>query len=102
MKTDFSKMSLDELETHVQAAQAELDNRREARRQELIAELEKLGGLPNGAAKKPERKARTPRPKYRSFRDPEKTWSGRGRIAGWLKQEMEETGKPLEDFLIRD
>lgn len=43
----------------------------------------------------------TPAPKYRSKKDPNLTYSGRGAIAGWLRKEMEETGEPIEAFLIK-
>lgn len=39
-------------------------------------------------------------PKFRSLKDPSKTWAGRGKIAGWLEEEMRETGRPKEHFLI--
>ena len=38
--------------------------------------------------------------KYRSLKDPSLTSTGQGRLAGWLKAEMEESGRPIEDFLI--
>ncbi len=40
--------------------------------------------------------------KYRSLKDPSLTSTGQGRMAAWLKAEMEESGRPLEDFLARD
>jgi DNA-binding protein H-NS len=39
--------------------------------------------------------------KYRSLKNPELVWSGRGALAGWLKAEMAESGKPKEAFLIK-
>jgi len=36
--------------------------------------------------------------KYRSLRDPAKTWAGRGAEPTWLKAEMAESGKSLEAF----
>jgi DNA-binding protein H-NS len=41
-----------------------------------------------------------PTAKYRSFKNPELTWAGRGTRAAWLIKEMEESGLPLEAFLI--
>jgi DNA-binding protein H-NS len=43
----------------------------------------------------------SPAPKYRSTRNPELTWSGRGGAARWLLAEMEESKKPIDHFLIK-
>jgi DNA-binding protein H-NS len=40
-------------------------------------------------------------PKYRSKTDPTLTWSGRGRMATWLANEIK-AGKNKESFLIKD
>ena len=37
--------------------------------------------------------------KYRHPDDPSKNWTGRGRMAKWLKEEIE-GGKALEDFAV--
>lgn len=66
---------------------------KEARRQELEAEIKSLGFKP-GEAKKPP----TVAAKYRSKKNPSKTWAGRGAEPTWLKAEMAETGLTLDDF----
>ncbi len=38
------------------------------------------------------------KPKYVNPQRPTETWSGRGRIAKWLKKKLED-GAELEDFL---
>lgn len=38
-------------------------------------------------------------PKYVHPEDPAKTWSGRGRKPGWIK-EWEEQGRPLDELLL--
>lgn len=38
--------------------------------------------------------------KYRNPEKPEETWSGRGKMARWLREKLEAGGK-LEDFLVR-
>jgi DNA-binding protein H-NS len=38
-------------------------------------------------------------PKYRNPKDPEKTWSGKGRKPGWIVKALEK-GKKLKDFEI--
>jgi DNA-binding protein H-NS len=40
-------------------------------------------------------------PKYRSKTNPTLTWSGRGRMATWLANEIK-AGKSKESFLIKD
>ena len=60
---------------------------------------------------KPERKKKTttdpdgetrtsPAPKYRSKKNPDLTWSGRGRMASWMVAEMDESGEEKDHFLI--
>ena len=38
-------------------------------------------------------------PKYRNPKDPNKTWTGKGRKPGWIVEGLEK-GKTLEDFAI--
>lgn len=74
------------------AATAEL----EARAKELgftLAEL--LGTVPVKA------KTRAPvAPKYRNPKNPEETWTGRGRPPRWLSVALTSVGTKLEDFAI--
>lgn len=44
-------------------------------------------------------KRKAPQPKYRDPEHPENTWSGRGKMAGWLQDKIDE-GAALEDFEI--
>jgi len=69
---------------------------KERRRQELRNELGSLADRPMKAKPKPAGK-----PKYRSLANPNLVWGGRGALASWLKAEMQESGKPLEAFLVR-
>lgn len=51
--------------------------------------------------RKPTESGRAPaRMKYRSLKDPSLQSAGKGRPAKWLIEEMAETGKPMEAFLI--
>ena len=54
---------------------------------------------------KPSKKTRstlpTAKPKYRSKSNPTLTWSGRGRMATWLADEIK-AGKSKDSFLIKD
>lgn len=57
---------------------------------------ELLGGRMNNVSKK----SPGAPPKYRSKTDPSLTWSGRGRMATWLANEVK-AGKRKETFLIK-
>jgi DNA-binding protein H-NS len=92
----------------LQDMQSNYKHKAEAERKELlarIAELDALTGRPDPAL--PSKQAgdgRTGKPapaKYRSKKEPDVTWSGRGADPKWLRAEMEETGEPKEAFLIQ-
>ncbi|MEQ7884083.1 H-NS histone family protein [Xanthomonas hortorum] len=55
---------------------------------------------PSAAKKAGKRKLGPVPPKYRNLKNPEETWSGRGRQPRWLAQQVAQ-GKSLEAFLIR-
>lgn len=77
---DYASMSIDELEELVGELTAILQGKKDARRAELMAELEKLGGVPRaprGLA--PDRQRQSPKPAYRTP-DGSFEWSGRGGI----------------------
>ncbi|WP_440588167.1 H-NS family nucleoid-associated regulatory protein [Bradyrhizobium genomosp. III] len=66
---------------------------KDARRLQLEAEIKALGFEP-GEGKRPLSAAA----RYRSLRNPTKTWAGRGAEPTWLRAEMAESGKSLEAF----
>jgi DNA-binding protein H-NS len=101
---DFEALTILELRELITAAQSVLDKKVDARRAELMAELSDLGGAPKPSPHKPNLgadKRASVEPKYRSLKNPELTWGGRGQKSKWLIAEMAETGKPLEAFLIK-
>jgi DNA-binding protein H-NS len=80
-------------------------NLAEARRRELMAEMEQLSSLTRNSqapAKPTATRMRPPAKKkrYRSKLHPHLIWEGRGRRPKWLEEEMAATGEPLESFLI--
>lgn len=101
---DFSEMSMAELQELVDAAQAALNEKKDARRQELLAELEALGG-----ASEPVRRARVvpaadagaqrakPAVKFRD--DKGNTWTGRGATPKWLAA-YEAEGRNRSEFAV--
>jgi DNA-binding protein H-NS len=71
------------------------------RREELQSQLSKLlemNGSGNGGSKG-RGKARSVAAKYRSPKNADEVWSGRGRMPLWLGAEIK-AGKDREDFLI--
>jgi len=68
---------------------------------ELRKQLSKLTGdkPARGGARK--RKGGKVAPKYRSKKDPQLVWSGRGALPRWMKEEMKGTKLKKESFLIK-
>lgn len=106
---DLRKLSLSELQTVIDAATRIMNEKRDARREELMAELQKLGGAPGRRGSKSKvvsdaaparRKSKKAGLKYRSKKDPQNTWSGRGMLPLWMREEMKGTRLAKEDFLI--
>lgn len=97
-KADYESMDLDELQALSETIAALLESRKNARRAELIAELEKLGGAPSVRAPRQSKPAddtgrAKPPAKYASKRNADLTWTGRGIKPKWLTAEMAETGE---------
>ncbi|WP_020184519.1 H-NS histone family protein [Methylopila sp. 73B] len=97
-KTDYSSMSIADLQALSDEVSAALEAKKDERRQELLKELEALGGSPKSATRRTaDEGTGTTRPKpgakYRSKKSPDVTWTGRGALPNWLKAEMEETGE---------
>lgn len=93
---DISKLSIDELDKLI----ASLAERRkilvEKRRAELLAELEKLGGIPHTAPPS-KRRLRQHVPAYRDENG--NYWAGRGPAPKWLL-EHEAAGRDRSQFAI--
>lgn len=85
---------------------AELKSRREAKIQQLRADLKKaadeLGVRMEELVKKPS--ASKPRgkvaPKYQNPSNPDETWTGRGQKPGWVRDALA-AGKTLDQLLIQ-
>lgn len=80
--TAFKALSLDEQTEAYPQITAAFNTAKDARRQQLEAEIRTLGFKP-GEVKKPA-----------------VGWAGRGAVATWLKDEMAATGLPLEAFKV--
>ena len=69
-------------------------------RQSLEKQILRLGGS-NGARTKGTLKGSKVAPKYRSKKDPNMTWAGRGATPLWLRDEMKAGRLKKESFLIK-
>lgn len=104
-KPSIDGMSFEELMELKAAVDAALSEKANAKRKELMAQLQALDEAVGRAHHKqadnePRRTRGTPAPKYRSKKNPDVTWSGRGADPNWLKAEMEESGDEKSSFLI--
>jgi DNA-binding protein H-NS len=105
MPTDLQKMTVAELDALIERAHEVRETTRERRRLDLKTEIEtKLKGegftplevLGAKIRPKPE-----PLPaKYADPADASQTWSGKGRMPGWLQTRID-AGATLESFLIK-
>lgn len=108
---DLSKLSIEELETLVKDAQAEITARREAERERVLGQMRELAaslGLTLEDVVRMERgkgagkgggAAAAVAPKYRHPSDPNLTWSGRGKRPAWIAEALA-AGKSLEDLAV--
>jgi DNA-binding protein H-NS len=76
-----------------------------SRASELQSQLAQLGGVAGNSKGRGRRKrgalrGRKVAPQFRSKKSPKLTWSGRGVMAGWMKEEMKGTKLKKEDFRI--
>src|SRR5438874_8050860 len=97
----FGNLSFDQQKDALGRMQGEHEQSRSAKRAELVTQLAALGyavpkkrgrpaGKANGAGNGAVRKARRGKVKAK-YRDPKtnETWSGRGRMASWLKSKQD-------------
>ena len=107
----FGDLSFDQQKDALDWMQGEHEQSRSAKRAELMTQLAALGyGVPkkrgrpagkaNGVGNGAVRKARRGKvkAKYRDSRTGE-TWSGRGRMASWLKSKQD-AGEKIERYLV--
>lgn len=120
MKSDLSAnldvLSVEELITHIAAAQAILSAKQEKLREEFIAETHRkaqslglsLDDLFSGtASKKTSGRDKGEKPvvrrlvavKYQDPQNPESTWTGRGMKPRWLRDKLN-AGAKIEDFSV--
>jgi DNA-binding protein H-NS len=113
----FGALSFDQQRDALGQLQSQHDHSRSAKRTELETQLAALGfGVPkkrgrprlsangnghvsskNGAAQKKARRSKV-KAKYRDPKTKE-TWSGRGRMASWLKSKQD-AGEEIEKYLV--
>ena len=105
---DLSKLSVEELESLVKDAQAEITARREAERERVLGQMRELAaslGLTLEDVVKLERGkavkgvAASVQPKYRHPTNPNLTWTGRGKRPAWIAEALA-AGKSLDDLAV--
>jgi DNA-binding protein H-NS len=105
----FGELSFDEQSSALAQLQNQYEQSRAAKRSELQKQLAALGYTPGKKRGRPRananssgngRKGRTGKVKAK-FRDPKtnETWSGRGRMASWLKSKQD-AGEKIEKYLV--
>jgi DNA-binding protein H-NS len=97
---DIKKLSFEELLALRQSVNKKLSIQRE----ELEKQIARLGPNSNNGSRVDGRAARrgTKVPaKFRSRKNPSMTWSGRGAIPRWMREEMKGTKLKKEAFLIK-
>jgi DNA-binding protein H-NS len=106
----FGKLSFEQQRDILDQMQREHEQSRAAKRAELVTQLSALGyvsakrrGRPKGVksangAARPNGKKRSVKAKYRDVKT-NQTWSGRGRMATWLKSK-EEAGENIDKYLV--
>jgi len=105
----FCELSFDEQSSALAQLQDQHDQSRATKRTELQKQLMALGYPPGKKRGRPRadansggngRKGRTGKVKAK-YRDPKtnETWSGRGRMASWLKSKQD-AGEKIEKYLI--
>ena len=105
MSTDLKNLSVAELDALIERAKTVREETRTQRRLELRSELEqrlKDEGFSAvevlGTRLKP--KPQPLPPKYADPDDPLQTWSGKGRMPGWLQAKID-AGASLDGFTIK-
>jgi DNA-binding protein H-NS len=98
---DLSKLSVEELETLIQDAQAEIAARKEAERERVLQQVRELAasiGLSvEELLKRNGRGTGAAEVKYRHPEDAGLTWSGRGKRPQWVTEALA-SGKALEEL----
>lgn len=107
MKVDLQKMSyrdLLDLDIKVKAAiEAKKQTEKSTIKKQVQALIKESGfDMDEIVGKAPSKslKGRKVAPKYRNPKNPEETWTGRGRQPKWLAAELER-GRSLNSFLIK-
>ena len=108
----FGNLSFDQQKDALDRMQSEHEQSRSAKRAELVTQLASLGytvpkkrgrpqvnanGAGNGATVRKGRKGKV----KAKYRDPKtkQTWSGRGRMASWLKSKQD-AGEKIDNYLV--
>ena len=103
---DFAKLSIEELQTLVRDAEAEIVARKEADKERVLQQMQELAASIGMTVEELLRRqkgkgktATTVEAKYRHPDQPDLTWSGRGKRPTWVNEALA-AGKTLEDLAV--
>jgi DNA-binding protein H-NS len=105
-----AKMDIAKLRDHIAGLQDTLAAKIQQQREYLESQLaglqvyasNKAGAAVRAVMQVPRTRKRAPaKPKYRSKKQKRLTWSGRGLMPIWMREEMKGTKLTKEDFLIK-
>ena len=108
LEAALDRMSYAELKAIAPLVAMKITEREKAERDAVKAELKELAKSKGfefdelfGNGSKSAKEKKTVPPKYRNPADSLQTWTGRGRMPGWLQDALAAGGNK-DDFLIRD
>ena len=107
---NFAKMEVGQLRTFIGKLEKVLTAKIQQQREYLESQIaglqiyvsNKTGGAVRTVMRAPKVGKRTkPKPKYQSKRDTRLTWTGRGMLPVWMREEMKGTKLTKDSFLIK-
>ena len=96
----MSYAELTELESHIAQLKLEKQNAERAQLREKMSEMAKQAGFDMNEIFGKRKGKGSVAPKYRDPKNPENTWTGRGRMPRWLVAATKGSKAKKEDFLI--
>lgn len=104
--TDLNNLSVNELQTMIENAEAALKIKQASQRKEVLAQIKSLAAsigvtveIHEAEEKMHKRKGAKVAAKYRNPDDASQTWTGRGVMPKWMRA-LNESGRDKSEFLI--
>lgn len=102
---NLENKSPEELAVLIAEAQAQLQNRQQSKRKEVLAQIKELAASIDvivqiiESPKKTDKRASSVAAKYRNPANSAETWTGRGLMPKWLRH-LVDSGRNKDEFLI--